>query len=89
MDINSLCNKLDQHPVEHAVDEPLGLDGVVIHRFSRNLPMVATGGTAVFGQIRLELGQTEVPRREIEALLRRLWILQVSEEWFGNDNALN
>lgn len=83
MDINELLSRFEALDVDHEVQEHSN-PGITVHYFSRYLPAVTTAGRYVFGHIQLEKGQKDVPRREIEALLRRLWLLQHAEEWFGN-----
>jgi len=85
VNINQLLSRFEELAagVEHEVQKHSN-PKITVHHFSRYLPAVTTAGRWVFGHIQLPKGQKEVPRREIEALLRRLWLLQHAEEWFGD-----
>jgi hypothetical protein len=88
MNLDTLLARLKDHKIYVAEERKFSEQGKVAIIFRCPAPEIPFGGhKELWATLTIEIGQTEVDREEIEALLRHLWFGSLS--FFGDEDDLD
>jgi hypothetical protein len=85
MNLDTLLARLKDHKISVVEERKFPDEGMITYTLRCPAPEIPFGGhKELWATLTIDIGQTEVDRKEIEALLRHLWYGSLS--FFGDED---